>query len=652
MNVGIAGGVRLEVIDQARLADVAIHSTPDSALMVGAYVDNLSNAALPVTLRMNVTHANASTNRQEVTSIIPPGTTRLECTVRPDQPQLWWPRGYGDQPLYDVQIELLQDGQLLDIAHRRTAIRTVELRQPPASDHGTLFQVAVNGELVFCKGANWVPADLLWPRVTAGDYAALIDLACEMNCNMLRVWGGGLYESNDFYIACDRAGILVWQDLAFACTTYPADDPAFVAEIEAEVRHNLRRLAHHPSLILWCGNNEIDLGVADGWIACSDETKAANRKLFHETMREWVTAEDPTRPYWPTSPSSPDNSHPNARHTGDQHPWDVGLGAAKGDYWQYRDDTSRFPNEGGVLGPSTPRTLQQILPEAERHIASRTWMHHDNTQNTWRGEPMIDHLLRTNLCNQPRSLSFDDYVRYAAILHGEALETAIDNWRRRKPDTSAAVFWMFNDTWPAVTSWTPIDFYRRRKPAFWYVKRAFQPIRAICVEMDNEVNVFVVNDTLQAQNLRLHYGLFALAGGRPIDEQQDIVCPPNSCVAAAAMPLKLWNDLGTRTHGAFAVLWRGDQCVSTHRLFRERFRDLAWTPATLQTRVTPNGLELSCDTFAWSICLDESGEHPLADNWFDLIPGIPREIPWEKELAAPPATPANPPAAIINPAAT
>jgi len=433
----------------------------------------------------------------------------------------------------------------------------------------------------------------------------------------------------------------------FACSKYPGEDPAFVREVEAEVRHNVRELACHPSLALWCGNNEIELGIRDGWIRCwvlgiGDWGRACD-ELFHGKLGEIVVEEDGSRPYWPTSPWSGEGLHPNNPRVGDQHAWCVSLGEAKGDYWEYRKDGSRFPNEFGMLGPSTLKTLRQILPEGERRVGGRVWLHHDNAQNTWRGEPLLDHLLRANLCDHAGRLSFEDYVRYSAILQGEALETAIDNWRRRKFDTAAAVFWMFNDTWPATVSWTVIDYYRRRKPAFWYVKRAFADLRAICVELGDELAIFVVNDLPQPQTVSLRYGLFEIGGGMAVDESVDVQCPANSAVIGARVPLSIWDDAGIDTHGAFAILSDERGELSTHRLFRQRFKYLAWKPAEVELTRTASQLRLRCDRFGWAVCLDADGEQPLAENYFDLIPGVERVIPWPGDRPAPaPPYAANP----------
>ncbi len=655
MNVGICGGVRLEVCQTARLDAVVV--TPElsddcaaATLHVQGHVENLTNAPVELTLRATAQPGGAAADCRVT---VAPGAGELRVALPIAKPRLWQPRGHGEQHLYTVHVELRAGTTLVDTRRLQTGVRRVEIRQDPAPDGGRLFQLVVNGQPVFCKGGNWVPADLLYPRVKPADYGELVALAVECGFNLLRIWGGGLYADPALLTECDRAGLLVWHDMIFACSKYPGDDPEFVREVDAEVRHQVRELAAHPSLAVWCGNNEIDIGIADQWIVSYDRSTRPCHDLFHRRFGEIVAAEDGSRPYWPTSPWSPDGSSPGNQAIGDQHPWLVGLGPPKGDYWFYRLDASRFPNEGGMLGPSTPATLRQILPPDERRVTSRTWRHHDNSQNTWRGESMVDNLLHVNLLERPAELAFDEYVRYGGILHGEALETAIDNWRRRMWQSAAAVFWMYNDTWPATVSWTPIDFFRRRKPAFWYVKRAFAPLRAICVELDGHVAYIVVNDMLAPQAVKLQYGLFALAGGRPVDETIAVECPANAGIVAARVPLEKWVRLGTSTHGAFAVLHaapadgrvtatNGPLILGHQRLFRARFRDLAWSPAEVRIERTPTALRLRSETFAWAVCLDESGERPLADNWFDLLPGVEYTVPWPAEWATPTPRASNP----------
>ena len=636
-GVGIGAPACLHMCDSVWLDHVVItpeldHDLRRARLRVRCHVRNVT--ALPQFVGIRACVHGADTSAQQAATIAP-GPGVLETVLTIQNPTLWWPRPLGAPALYSVEVVLVTSDTEKQRCTRLVGIRSVSLNQEPISDGGRRFQIVINGSPVFCKGANWVPVDVLYSAVQDADYTNLLALAVECGCNLLRIWGGGHYAHSRFMEACDKEGIMVWHDLMFACSKYPGDNPAFVAEVDAEVRHQIRRLASHPSLVLWCGNNENTLGVQDGWISSYDPRKRPCDDLFLRQIPDIVAAEDGSRPYWPTSPWSPDGSHPNHPLIGDQHPWLVSLGPAKGDFWQYRADMSRFPNEGGMLGASTPKTLHEILPPAERRVGSRTWLHHDNTQNTWRGEALLDHLLRLNLCSRPQGLSFAEYAQYSAILQGEALQTAIDNWRRRKFDTSGAVFWMFHDCWPATTSWAVVDYYRRRKPAFWYVKRAFAHLRAICVEVGNEVVVYVVNDYPTERRATLRYGLFALAGGRPLDESMTVLCPPDAALPVVRWPLALWDQAGRATHGAFALLSAEDGTVSTHRLFRERFRDLSWVEPRIRLSREATRLRLCSEQFAWAVCLDADGEWPLEDNYFDLLPGIAYVVPWPAERPTP-----------------
>jgi beta-mannosidase len=644
INVGIGRPVTVERIEQARLSEVII--TPELSedqSLATLHVRAAVETCLPIegTLRLECQIDNRPPE-QVVAKAPPAGVFELKCDLAIQQPRLWWPRGYGEQAGYDVQVRLCVGREVLDEQSVRTAVRSVSIAQPPASDEGTLFHLLINGEPIFCKGANWVPADLLYARTGSADFKQLVDLAVEAEMNLLRIWGGGLYVDPRFLSVCDEAGVLVWHDLMFACSKFPGDDPAFVENVTREVRHQVRKLANHPSLVIWCGNNEIDMGTADGWIDSYQSGSKPCENLFHQRFADVLSEEDPSRPYWPSSPCSPDGAAPNDQLRGDQHPWNVSLGEAKGDYWAYRNDASRFANEGGMLGPSTFKTLYEILPESERRIGSRTWLHHDNTQNTWRGEPLLDDLLKVNLHHQPQDLSFESYIHYSSILHGEALETGIDNWRRRKFDSAAAVFWMFNDTWPATVSWTPIDYNRRRKAAFWYVKRAFAPQRAICVAEGDALVVHVVNDTREMLKASLRWGIFALAGGLPEDQTLEVTCPPNGRVEAARLPLNHWDLLGPTRHGAFSILSSGGRRLSIQRLFRARFKDLVWTPAKIQVERDKDRLRLLSDQFAWSVCLDTDGETAWPDNYMDLLPGIECVLPWKGEWPTPTPMIANP----------
>ena len=646
MNVGLGGPVALEIDCGVRVeqwtVDTLLRDNHRRATLRGRiFIHN--STARPA--RVAATLALADSKLVADAEVdAPPGETVLPVELTLAEPKLWWPRELGEPYRYPLRLTVSQGELTLLDETRLIGVRRVEIQQPPAAE-GRRFQIVVNGEPVFCKGANWVPPELLYPLTRDVRIDAIVELAERMHMNLLRIWGGGEYARERLLERCDEAGILIWHDLIFACGQFPGDDAAFRAEVEREVRYQVRRMGWHPSLAVWCGNNENEMGAVDAWIRSRHPKREPDHGLYHETFPKLLAQEDPERPYWPTSPWSPDGSHPNAQQIGDQHPWNVALMEAKGDYWAYRADASRFPNEGGMLGPSTWETLCEILPEGERRRDSRTWLHHDNTQNTWKFEPLLDHLLRMNLCAEPRGLRFEDYVRYAAILHGEALETGIDNWRRRKWDSAAAVFWMLNDTWPAAVSWTPFDYYLRCKPAFWYVQRAFEPVRAICVAEGDACRVVLVNDHQAGMAVEVRYGLFGLAGGRPIDESATVEAPANGALEVGRFPLAAWDEAGRTTHGAFARVTPTGGRPVTQRLFRARFHELAWGPAAVLVRREGEQAVLSSEAFAWSVVLE-----PVAGAaHFDVLPGLDERVDWPAERPLPVVRAANPAAEILRP---
>ena len=315
--------------------------------------------------------------------------------------------------------------------------------------------------------------DLLQARIDRARYDALTDLALEANFNFLRIWGGGLYESDDFYELCDEKGILVWQEFIFACSRYPADTLAFLNEVVEEARYQVRRLASHASLVVWCGNNEIE------WLYWDHEhlrpSYLPDHVLFHDVLPDVLRDEDGTRFYLPSSPISPDGAFPNADDRGDQHPWSIGFENI--DFREYREMICRFPNEGGILGPSSLPTVLECLPEDERRLDSPSWFLHDNTISAVQPSN-CDRMLELFCGLDPRAMSLEEYVYWGGLVEGEGLREYIENFRWRMWSSAAACFWMYNDCWPATRSWTIVDYALRRTPAFHPVRRAMEPVHA------------------------------------------------------------------------------------------------------------------------------------------------------------------------------
>lgn len=632
MNVGILGPVRLEWRDRPVLDHVTVFALPNADASEATVVVRASVLGVDGPVRRGVLRARIAETGVETAAevALEAEVSRHELRLRIDQPRLWWPAGQGEQALYTVHVQLECEGEV-DTMARRTGVRSVAIDQSPHPVEGKYCILTVNGRPVFCKGGNWVPPDMLYSEVTPDRYRALVELAAQANFNLLRIWGGAIFADAALLDACDEAGILVWHDFLFACAKYPGDDPAFAAEVRREVTHAVQEMAHHPSLVVWCGNNEVEWGDWD-WGYDNSYRTHPHYALFHHDIPKIVQSEDPSTVHWISSPWSPDYGHPNDPTMGDQHPWKVSIfdgGAA--DFWQYRSFVDRFPNEGGVLGASLPATLRQFLPEGERRLFSPSWQHHDNPLAALSGRP--GELGRAYQTVQlwtgldPHVIPMEQYAYASALLQAEGLSEYIGNYRRRMFSSASAIFWMYNDSWPVTHGWTIVDYYLRRKLAYHPVRRAFQPVTVVVVAEDERVCVYGVNDTPSAWSGELRYGVFALAGGLPVDRRAAVSLPANTSTVLASFARTEWDRAGLQSSGAFAVLLAGASVIAQHRLFLERFRDLRLSPVQVRAVARGADLELSADAFAWGVSLDADDGRPLADNCFDLLPGIPYLVP-------------------------
>ena len=623
LNVGIFKPVRLEWTDAPCRADqLALTCSLGAGLALGVlharqYVQVLRQTRLTLTLEVVETGDRAETETE-----MGPGEGCCELRLEVRNPKLWWPAGHGGQPLYTVRVRLDADGCPVHETTRKVGFRHVRVNQDRHPEKGRYFTIEINGRKIFCKGSNWIPADIIRARLDRPRYERLIALAREAHFNFLRVWGGGLYESDDFYNLCDRHGILVWQDFSFAGKHYPAHDEAFVQNVLRESVYNVRRLVSHASLVVWCGNNETD------WNAGANPSPIyMDHALFHRTLRKLVADEDGTRHYQPSSPHSPDSLSPNEFSEGDQHPWNIGFGNT--DFRGYRAMTCRFPTEGGFLGPRALPTMLACLPEGPlRRIDSLAWRVHDNSIDG-EIEPSATDAITEQWLGMPlQAMTVEEYVYWGGLLQGEALTEYITNFRRRMFDSSGAVYWMFNDCWPATRSWTIVDYYLRRCPSFHPVRRAMQPVSVVVAESGDEIVVFGINDTDAPVAADLRYGVFTADGRYPLDRAEAVTLVPNASTRLAAFARHEW--AAPEDSAAFARLATGGDLIARHRLFLPFFKDLRWAPMHPVVRVESGRAVFESDTFVWGVCLDLDGECALDDNFFDIWPGQPYTIAWKQ----------------------
>ena len=457
-------------------------------------------------------------------------------TVELPDVALWWPRGYGDQPLYDLAVTLQQDESELDRWEGRTGFRTVTLDTGP-DEHGTPFVLSVNHRPVLVKGANWIPDDCFPHRVDRARYAARIGDAVDAGMNLLRVWGGGLYESDDFYDLCDEQGVLVWQDFLFACAAYAEEQP-LRDEVVAEATEAVTRLSPHPSLVVWNGNNENLWGHEDWDWAEQLGDLTWGRGYYLDVLPELVGRLDPTRPYSPGSPWSFDERrHPNDPAHGTMHIWDVWNSL---DYKHYRDYVPRFVSEFGYQGPPTWATLNRAVHDAPLTPSSPAMSSH---QKAVGGATKLTHGMEPHL-DVPPDDRFEDWHWAMQVQQARAVTFGLEHLRSWHPVCSGAIVWQLNDCWP-VTSWAAVDGDGRRKP-LWFALRHAYAARLLSVQpRDGGLVLAVGNDTDEGWATQVTVRRLDLDGAERARTTLTVDVPPRSTVTAP-LALALGTDADVR----------------------------------------------------------------------------------------------------------
>jgi len=527
--IGIWKDIRLEWYTTAYITQVnlrqqhATHPTkPGAPPTVSAQVcaDGWRGLPLRAVLRLTapdgtVQEAQAALKSSESYS----STQETLVSLAVDKPQLWWPNGYGQQPLYQVEVSLYADFNSQPVLQdRRTyqlGLRTIELRQEPDA-WGRSFVFVVNGVPIFAKGSDWIPADSFPTRLTDEHLEGLIRAAAETHQNMLRVWGGGFYEEERFYDLCDRYGILVWQDFIFSCSIYPLDDPAFLDNVHSEVVENVRRLRHRASLALWCGNNEME----QGWVEWRwnqpelQDLKQAYDRFFHHTLPAWCAAEDPDHSYWPSSPSSGTPfEDPNGQAQGDAHYWDVWHGRKP--FTAYRDQFPRFMSEFGFQALPPLETIRSYAQEADWNMTSYIMEQHQ--KNTSGNGLMVAQM--TDNFRLPKD--FPAMVYLSMVLQSEGLRYGVEHWRRNKPRVAGIIYWQLNDCWP-VASWSSLDYFGRWKALHYAVRRFYAPLLLSIEDQPTSQALYVTSDLDQAWEGQIHWSLETLSGQALVAGQEPV----------------------------------------------------------------------------------------------------------------------------------
>jgi beta-mannosidase len=548
---------------------------------------------------------------------------------------LWWTHDLGDPALYTLQVTLAENGVELDQRRQPVGIRTIELDQSPDTDEpGTrFFRFVLNGVPIFAKGADWIPADSFVGAIPRERYEQLLAAARAAHMNMLRIWGGGIYEHEVFYDLCDRMGILIWQDFMFACALYPEDEPVFVAEVEAEARYQVRRLRSRPCMALWCGNNE------NQWIF--DQVYWKERlaripgSLYYDDILPCAVSElDGQIPYWPGSPYG-GNDH-NSMDEGDRHNWDVWHGgsprkfgeepksdrsAAGVSYRRYAGDTGRFISEFGMHAAPVFETLRRNIPTDQLYHHSPSMDHHNKDNPKNKGDRLME-----TVTGLPEDL--EEYIDFSMIAQAEGLKFGIEHFRRRKPHCSGTLFWQLNDCWP-VLSWSVLDYYGFGKAGYFYVKRGYAPVLASFEALDDGgVELWITNDRLADLDDAVTIRLSTFDGRVIWERQEPVLVGPNRSVCVWQMAA---GDLDGGPDCYLSVRSAGGM-FPANRHFFVPIMDLERDPLPVTTTIEQVDhhtlrVHLSTQVYAFFVHLIVSHEEThYGDNYFDLEPGEKRTI--------------------------
>lgn len=631
LTVGIWDDVHLCIYDTARIANVFAGTRSVSAesaeLDFYVEIENFSGAC-----GLNLT-VSMEKDGQVFRSSVPVNGSKTPLQMTIPHPKLWWTSDLGNPELYQLRVELFSDGKKLDSSVQNFGIRTLSCKLQD-DDGNNRFLFVLNGVELFARGADWVPASSYLGTVGENLYRKWVTLAREGNMNMLRVWGGGVYEKDAFYRECDRQGVLVWQDFMFTCSSYPDFSAEFMSEVSDEVRFAVRRLRNYACIALWCGNNEIEWLHGQKMPDLND-TRLYGAKIFEELMPELLRELDPTRLYWPSSPFG--GNDPNSDEMGDKHNWQVWCGCIyphkQGErmqedaspegisYRKFALDHCKFCSEFGIQSAPVLKTLQSCIPGDSLFYDSFEMRYRNKDKRPTRGKLTME--FTTGL---PSTLS--QYVDDSMLAQAAGLKFGIEHYRRRFPGCGGSLVWQLNDCWPAI-SWSIVDFYGRPKAAYYAVKNAYAPLLLSFEEDAASVTLWVTNNTQRGFRDKIAVGLRDFFGNPEYDETIFAEVSANS-----SKKIKSWSkNYINVTYSYFEFFFA--QCISEpefrNLLFFREYRELNLPPCNLELycQQTLAGAELvvKTDAFAKFVCLecDEDGV-TYSDNYFDLMPFEERKI--------------------------
>ena len=631
VTAGIWRQVSLHSWDALRIADFHIEQQridPEVA-QLQAQLELDAVGAGEVTLQIGYVDPDGKTVAAvERKARLQPGANAIAMPLRIERPQRWFPAGYGKQALYRFSVRVIDGNGLLAEAERRTGLRSVELRRDK-DQWGQGMAFVINGIPIFAKGANVIPFDAFPPRLTREKLRRALTSARDANMNMLRNWGGGYYESDDFFELADELGLLVWQDFMFGGGMQPGYDPAFRANVVAEARDQVRRLRDHPSIVLWCGNNEEETAWKD-WghrKKLTEADPAFARKvwdgyvaLFGKDLREVVAEEGGGVPYWSSSPSNDLAGKANDSDNGDKHYWGVWAGSEPVEH--YLDETPRFMSEFGLQAWPVMRTIRSFARPQDLRVDSQVVRAHQKFL-AGDGNDRLLHYIRAGY-GEPRD--FADFVYLSQVMQAEGIELAALHHRASRPRTMGSLYWQLNDVWPGA-SWSSIDYYGRWKQLHFHARRFFAPLAVAALRKDGRTKVALVSDKTAPVVAQLRLRVLGFDGSVHREERKPMTLAPLSAtVVSEYSDAELLGDADPlRTAGVFELSVDG-KLVSRRIVYFAAAKDLALPDPQLEAWLYRDGddyrLELSAKRLARAVWVGFGDlDAELSDNALSLLPG-------------------------------
>jgi beta-mannosidase len=635
LTEGIWQPVRFETWDALRIESFHIHQQNVDADLANVTAELEIEAGRPTTAILTLAHdemSGSQTADGTQTLQLNAGINHVSIPLRIAAPKLWYPVGYGAQSRYRFSASLRVGRDIAARTETRTGLRSIELRRV-ADQWGKSFEFVVNGISVFAKGADVIPFDSFPNRVTPETHRRILESARDAHMNMVREWGGGYYESDDFYDICDELGIMVWQEFMFGGDMVPGDT-SFQENVRQEAIDQIKRLRNHPSIVIWCGNNEVETGWHH-WgdreeFKASISPEARDRVwqdyviLFADILKGAVTRYADPVPYWPSSPSANFEEVPDNQHNGDMHYWSVWHAQAPAS--DYTLQFPRFMSEFGFQSFPEMRTIRAFATPEDFNIHSTVMLAHQ--KNKGGNERILTYMLREY--REPKD--FASFVYLSQVQQAEVIKIGAEHLRRQRPRTMGSLYWQLNDCWP-VASWSSIDYYGRWKALHYYARRFYDDVLISPFLHDDKVDVYVVSDKLQSLSGTIHMRLLDFSGNALLDQTKDVQIPAQSStmyfsVDKAALSVK------ADPHQSFLVfeLEVAGKRISRNLVFFDVTHNLELpVRPKIETTLTRTGedytVTLQSAKLARSVYLSFADLNvQTSDNYVDLLPGEPTTI--------------------------